>query len=283
MGGSTAHDFAHPALLYRDTDDYLAATVPFVRDGLAAGEPVAAAVPTANLASLRSALGPDADRIAWRDMTVAGRNPGAIIPAVLIAFADAHAGRRVRIIGEPIWAGRTSAEYPACAQHEALINAAFAGRAATILCPYDISALDPAWVDDAHRTHPVMVTATRRWDSRHYTDPVAFAAGFNHAAARPAARCGGRRGRRLHRAARASLRHRAGRAGRPAGRADPGSQPSPSTSLQRTPSGTAAAAAGWRSGSRTTTCCASSATPGTWPIRSPGGSRRGSVPPAAAD
>jgi anti-sigma regulatory factor (Ser/Thr protein kinase) len=180
MGSSTAHDFAHPALLYTDGDEYLAATVPFVRDGLAAGEPVAAAVPTANLASLRSALGADADRVVWRDMTVAGRNPGAILPTVLIPFANAHAGRRVRIIGEPIWAGRTGTEYPACAQHEALINAAFVGRAATILCPYDISVLDPAWVDDAHRTHPVMVTATERWDSRFYADPVAFAAGFNH-------------------------------------------------------------------------------------------------------
>ena len=61
-----------------------------------------------------------------------------------------------------------------------MINAAFADRSATILCPYDVSALDPAWVADAHRTHPVMVTATRRWDSPHYGDPVDVAAGFNH-------------------------------------------------------------------------------------------------------
>jgi anti-sigma regulatory factor (Ser/Thr protein kinase) len=180
MSTSTAHEFAHPALLYDDTSEFLAATVSFVRDGLTAGEPVAAAVPTANLALLRDALGADADQVVWRDMTVAGRNPGAIIPTVLLAFANAHAGQRVRIIGEPIWAGRTGAEYPACAQHEALINAAFAGRPATILCPYDVSMLDPAWVDDAHRTHPVMVTATRRWDSPRYTDPVAVAAEFNH-------------------------------------------------------------------------------------------------------
>jgi anti-sigma regulatory factor (Ser/Thr protein kinase) len=184
---STVHDFAHPALLYRDTDEYLDATVPFVRDGLAAGEPVAVAVPTANLASLRKALGADEERVVWRDMTVAGRNPGAIIPTLLLAFAKAHAGRRVRIIGEPIWAGRTSAEYPACAQHEALINAAFAGRDATILCPYDISALDPAWVDDAHRTHPVMETATLRWDSPRFTDPVAVAALFNQPLPEPPA------------------------------------------------------------------------------------------------
>jgi anti-sigma regulatory factor (Ser/Thr protein kinase) len=181
MGNSTAtHDFVHPALLYRHADEYLSATVPFVRNGLAAGEPVAVAVPPANLALLRGALGADGDGVLWRDMTVAGRNPGAIIPTVLLPFANAHAGRRVRIIGEPIWAGRTGTEYPACAQHEALINAAFADRPATILCPYDTSALDPAWVDDAHRTHPVMATAKDQWDSRHYTDPVAVAAEFNH-------------------------------------------------------------------------------------------------------
>lgn len=179
MTTATAAEFVHPALLYRDSDEYLAATVPFVRDGLDAGEPVAVAVPTSNLALLRDALGADADRVLLRDMTVAGRNPGRIIPTVLLAFADAHPDRQVRIIGEPIWAGRSAAEYPACAQHEALINAAFTGRAATILCPYDVTALDPTWVDDAYRTHPVMLTTTRRWDSPWYADPIAVAAGFD--------------------------------------------------------------------------------------------------------
>lgn len=179
MNPAAAGEFAHPALLYRDSDEYLAATVPFVRDGLTAGEPVAVAVPAWNLTMLRDALGRDAERVLMQDMTVAGRNPGRIIPAVLLAFADAHPGRRVRIIGEPIWARRSTVEYPACAQHEALINAAFIGRPVTILCPYDIGALDPAWVDDAHRTHPVMLTTTRAWDSLDYTDPVAVAGDFN--------------------------------------------------------------------------------------------------------
>src|SRR5690349_24474231 len=98
-------------------------------------------------------------------MTEACRNPGRIIPTVLLAFANAHPGRRVRLIGEPIWAGRSDTEYPACAQHEALINTAFTGRPATILCPYNTRLLDPLWVQDAYRTHPVMLTTTRRWDS----------------------------------------------------------------------------------------------------------------------
>jgi anti-sigma regulatory factor (Ser/Thr protein kinase) len=179
MNTAAIGQFVHPALLYQDAADYLAGTVPFIIDGLTAGEPVAVAVPTSNLQLLRDSLGSDADQILMRDMTIAGRNPGRIIPTVLLAFADAHPGRHVRIIGEPIWAGRNATEYPACVQHEALINAAFAGRAVTILCPYNTTLLDPAWVRDAHRTHPVMLTATHRWSSPHYADPVAVVGGFN--------------------------------------------------------------------------------------------------------
>jgi anti-sigma regulatory factor (Ser/Thr protein kinase) len=172
-------NFVHPALFYADSDEYLAGTVPFIRAGLAAGEPVLVSVPAENLNRIRTALGGDADRVELYDMRVAGRNPGRIIPGVLLAFATAHAGHPVRIIGEPIWAGRSALEYPACAQHEALINAAFAGRDATILCPYDTTRLNPAWIRDAHRTHPVVWTVTDHRGSAEYDDPVAVAAGFN--------------------------------------------------------------------------------------------------------
>ena len=161
--------------------------MPFVRDGLAAGEPVAVAVPGPKLALIRHALGADARRVLLRDMTAAGRNPGRIIPTVLLAFADTHPGQRVRLIGEPIWAGRTAVEYPACAQHEALINAAFAGRPATILCPYNTELLDPVWIADAYKTHPVMWHGDTRQDSAHYDDPVAVAADFNQPLSAPPA------------------------------------------------------------------------------------------------
>ncbi len=153
--------------------------MPFIQAGLVADEPVMVAVPGDNLDHIRAALGIDAGRVQLHDMSVAGRNPGRIIPGVLLAFAAAHLGKRVRIIGEPIWAGRTGIEYPACAQHEALINRAFAGRQAAILCPYDTSRLDRTWLDDACRTHPILQTGSAVWESPHYADPVAVAAGFN--------------------------------------------------------------------------------------------------------
>ena len=155
--------FVHPALFYRDEQDYLDGTLPFVREGLEAGEPVAVAVPGKNLALIRDALGDAAAAVRLLDMREAGRNPGRIIPGVLRAFADTQpAGRRVRIIGEPIWAGRSDTEYPACAQHEALINAAFQGRTATILCPYDVEHLPDHVLADAYATHPTVIPSGSR-------------------------------------------------------------------------------------------------------------------------
>ncbi|MEU9152304.1 sensor histidine kinase [Streptomyces sp. NPDC048417] len=159
MNDAPSGPFVHSALFYGDEDEYLAGTVPFVQDALAAGEPVAVAVPGENLRLLRDVLGADAGAVRLLDMRQAGRNPGRILPGVLHAFADAQPpGRRVRVVGEPVWPGRTAAEYPACVQHEALINTAFRGRGITVLCPYDIARLDPRTVADAHATHPLYRT-----------------------------------------------------------------------------------------------------------------------------
>lgn len=173
-----AGSFGHPALFYRSDEEYLASLVPFVTEGLRHGHAVAVAVPEPNLTLLGMALHEVIDRVTLIDMGEAGRNPGRIIADVLRQFADQHPDRHVRIIGEPIWAGRTITEYPACAQHEALINRAFAGRDVTILCPYSLRGLDSRVVSDAHATHPVVWTAGARYRSASY-DPDSVVARYN--------------------------------------------------------------------------------------------------------
>ncbi|MCE6995994.1 sensor histidine kinase [Saccharothrix sp. S26] len=173
-------DFVHEALLYRDDEQYLAGTVPFVRDGLAAGEPVLVAVPRRGIDLLRRALGRQAEQVEFVDLRRAGRNPGRIIPGVLTAFTDNNAGAgRVRIVGEPIWPDRTDLEYPACVQHEALVNTAFEDRPAWILCPYDTANLTPEALRDAETTHPVVVEGRRRRPSADYREPFLVAEEFN--------------------------------------------------------------------------------------------------------
>ncbi|MGW0608434.1 anti-sigma factor RsbA family regulatory protein [Streptomyces sp. NPDC002640] len=172
--------FVHPALFYADAAEYLAGTVSFVREGLERGEPVAVAVPSYNLELIRAELGDDGSRVRFLDMQKAGRNPGRIIPGVLRAFADSHPGAgRVRLIGEPIWAGRSEIEYPACAQHEALINHAFTGREVSILCPYDTTRLDERSLADAYVTHPVVIDGGGRQSDSPAYDPDGLVARYN--------------------------------------------------------------------------------------------------------
>jgi anti-sigma regulatory factor (Ser/Thr protein kinase) len=170
----------HDALFYADDDEYVAGVLAFVHEGLRRDEPVLVAVPGWNLDLLRAALAPDEmARVRLRDMTVAGRNPGRIIGTVLSAFVREHPGSRVRIVGEPIWAERTDEEYPACAEHEALINVALGESPAYIQCPYDTTKLPTSVLTDATRTHPTLASPSDRWLSPTYTDPGAVAASFD--------------------------------------------------------------------------------------------------------
>lgn len=175
-----ATSFRHDAHFYTDAAGYRAGLQSFVRDGLDQDEPVLVAVPQPGLGLVRSALtAAESARVRTADMSRAGRNPGRIIGSVLTAFVREHPGRRVRIVGEPIWAGRSNDEYPACAEHEALINVALAQTSAYVFCPYDARRLDRTVLTDATRTHPTLATGGERWDSPGYTDPVAVAAWFD--------------------------------------------------------------------------------------------------------
>jgi anti-sigma regulatory factor (Ser/Thr protein kinase) len=165
----------HEALFYLDMQGYARDIARFLRDGLEVAEPALVAVPGPHVDVLRSVLGHDAEHVQFIDMAEAGRNPGRIIPAVLHAFTHEHPAERVRIVGEPIWPGRSAAEYRAALQHEALINIALAGQQATILCPYDQRGLDFTALADARRTHPVLVEGGLREVSTDYADPRAVA------------------------------------------------------------------------------------------------------------
>lgn len=162
--------FHHLAFLYRSGQEYLATLLAFARAGIARSEPVFVAVPGPAGELLRDRLAPGAGQVIFADMARMGLNPARIIPAVR-AFIDAHPGRRVRYIGEPAWPGRSADELRETARHEALINSAFRDARATILCPYDTTALAPPVIADAWRTHPVILRQGREEVSPEYAGP----------------------------------------------------------------------------------------------------------------
>jgi anti-sigma regulatory factor (Ser/Thr protein kinase) len=146
--------FHHEALMYAGEADFLAGTAPFVRAGVEEGEPVLVVLGPGHTAWLRNALGSNSDAVTFADMLEVGDNPARIIPAWQ-SFVDAHAGRPVRGVGEPVWPGRSASELVECHRHEELLNVAFADTPGfQLLCPYDTEGLNPAVVADAHDTHP---------------------------------------------------------------------------------------------------------------------------------
>jgi anti-sigma regulatory factor (Ser/Thr protein kinase) len=156
MGRSDFPDFRHEALIYRDSDEFLAATLAFLREGLEAGEPALVAVSRANTVLLEGELGQDAATVRFADMEALGRNPARIIP-FWQDFVDEHGGVPARGVGEPVWPGRPADEVDECRRHESLINLAFAPAAVwSLLCPYDASGLDDEVLESVSRSHSVV-------------------------------------------------------------------------------------------------------------------------------
>jgi len=162
--------FAHEALFYRGESEFLAALVPFLREGLAQDEAVVVAEPRDRLALLQEALGDDADAIEWLDMAEIGANPARIIGVWTTTLSrHAAAGRTVRGVGEPAFAGRRGTELVECRLHEFLLNAAFDdGPGWRLLCPYDVEGLPRAVTQDALLTHPRHSTGAERLASEGY-------------------------------------------------------------------------------------------------------------------
>jgi anti-sigma regulatory factor (Ser/Thr protein kinase) len=151
--------FRHDALFYAGDDEYVAHTTGFISDGVDAGEAVLVAVPPRELSLIRSALPRrTAAAVGFSDMTQVGRNPLRIMP-MWRDFVNEHGSeaRPVRGIGQPIWPERTPDELVEAQRHESLINLAFDGAQAWILCPYDLASLDGSVVAEAHRSHPNLI------------------------------------------------------------------------------------------------------------------------------
>lgn len=170
--------FRHDALFYAGEADFLKGTTQFIRGALGADEPILVVLNAAKIDWLRSTLGRDADAVEFADMAQVGANPARIIPAWR-DFVTKHVagGRRLRGIGEPIWAERSPAELIESQRHEALLNVAFDGNPAWwLLCPYDTEALDRAVLDEAQRSHPFVWEGDAQWDSTTYVGVTAAAA-----------------------------------------------------------------------------------------------------------
>jgi anti-sigma regulatory factor (Ser/Thr protein kinase) len=161
--------FHHEALLYAGSDEFVTRCGAFIRDGLDGGESILVAVDRPKIDLLREALDDDAKHVRFADMAKIGANPARIIP-VWHEFASRHAAGGARGIGEPISPARRRDELIECQRHEALINLAFGGGPPwRLACPYDTDGLERDVIDEALRSHPVVMDGNGGRRSPTYT------------------------------------------------------------------------------------------------------------------
>ena len=170
--------FEHWACIYDDDSQFLDTALPFLADGLRLGEPVLAVTTPANLELLGGALGQRSANVDYAESAFFGRRPPRRVAAFYRYWKggpDSSPGRRVRILAEPVWAGRSAREITAWTRMESALNATLASTSISMICPYDARTTDPGILADALRTHPGQVAGTRQSPSPQYAEPAAFA------------------------------------------------------------------------------------------------------------
>ncbi len=163
----------HRLLSYGSDDAYLAATVPFLLEGLERDDCVMAVTTSVHIGVLRDALGSNATHVVFQDasewyVSLLGAASGY---RTFMNERFKHGASWMRIIGEPVWGGWSDDETTEWFRYEAMINLSFASAPATIVCTYDTRAMSEAVLDSAHRTHPQVASAGDVTASATYQEP----------------------------------------------------------------------------------------------------------------
>lgn len=171
-GGSLVHQ----GLLYGSQEQFLAGTVPFIRQGLERGDPIWVMSSVRNAGWLRVALGADARDVEFGDCVQWYRHPVRALAILNRAVRDGAGKQRLRMIGEPWCTVRTGTEGTERVRHESLLNVALATADASVMCTYDTRVVGDDVVTQVARTHPELVVDGGARSSPDYTDPAVFTA-----------------------------------------------------------------------------------------------------------
>ncbi len=150
--------FTHAALIYGDEAELLENVLPFLREGAERGEALLVAVPRARAELIRGAL-EESVVACFMAVEEEARNPGRLISSWTdLLHRRGGEANGVRAVAETIWPQRSAAALEECERHDMLVDRAFAGLgSASLLCPFDRAALDPAIVERAGRFHSALI------------------------------------------------------------------------------------------------------------------------------
>jgi transcriptional regulator with XRE-family HTH domain len=172
----TSQLLEHRVLAYGSDEEFLAAAIPFLAEGIERSHCLLAVTTEAQIGLLRDTLDERSAHVEFADSVDWYRSPNEALNryhAFVKQKFEAGAAW-IRILGEPVWAGRSDAEITAWTRYESIFNLSFASSPATIICPYDTRSLPEEIVADARRTHPEVAHGSDATASPTYREPEDF-------------------------------------------------------------------------------------------------------------
>jgi transcriptional regulator with XRE-family HTH domain len=168
--------FEHRVLTYGSDDEYTAAAIPYLEEGIERSHCLLAVATKPKIGLLRDSLGDNAKHVEFGDWSDWYRSPGSALNAYreFVAKKRAAGVPWIRVVGEAGWSGDTDAEIARWTRYESLVNLAFASSPATIVCTYDEQAFPAAVVVNARRTHPHVTAGSDTTASSTYQEPEDF-------------------------------------------------------------------------------------------------------------
>ena len=164
----------HNALVYESQDEYLARAVPFLSEGLEAGDGTIVANTKPGLAMMREVLGPDAARVTFVDVSSAYTRPAQTLASYHTVFAEQlQKTPTLRAVAD-VQFGPDLAEWDLWTGYEAVFNRCFEHLPAWVVCSYNANGTPDPIIEGVWQTHPEVVEG-RTWStSDDYEEPGAL-------------------------------------------------------------------------------------------------------------
>jgi anti-sigma regulatory factor (Ser/Thr protein kinase) len=168
MSSETA--LRHHAFVYESDEEYVERSVAFLKEGLEAGEGCVVGHARSGIAMMRDALGPDAERVSFFDLSPIYTRPARAVAAYYGTFlGQLRKAPSVRAVAE-FQLGPTLQDWEQWLGYESITNLAYAHLPVTVVCTYNANGVPDEVVEGVWRTHPEVLTD--RWmQSDHFEDP----------------------------------------------------------------------------------------------------------------
>jgi anti-sigma regulatory factor (Ser/Thr protein kinase) len=161
----------HSALVYESPDEYLARAVPFLKEGIEAGEGAIVAHTRPGLAMMREALGPDAAQVRFVDVSTAYTRPARTLAAYHKVYAEQlRETPTLRAVAD-VQFGPEPGESDLWTGYEAVFNRSFGHLPAWVLCSYNANGTPDPIIEGVWQTHPEVVAGDGWNASDRYEDP----------------------------------------------------------------------------------------------------------------